>query len=149
MRYERKMEIRAQQRAHDELVHRLRDEAVAMAAAENIPIADAIETVTNDVEMRKAVRLVITWTPGREALAAERKRIYQEQLRKLQGLLRPLKDEAERCYCNDFTDEAASRSAGKMLVWLRDQITWPCNELLKAAEGGIEAVLMVIAKRNF
>jgi hypothetical protein len=133
------------------MVHRLREEAIAMAAAEGIPIADAIETVTGDVEMRKAVRLVITWTPAREAAAAERKRIYQEQLHELQRLIRPLFEEALLLSCSPelALDEAAWRSAGNRLVWLRDQMTWPCNELLRATEGGIEAVKAVIAKRSF
>jgi hypothetical protein len=141
MNYKQKTELKAQQREHDLLVHRLRDEAVAMAAAEGIPIEDAIETVTGDVELRKAVRLVITWTPAKEAAAAEQKRIYEDQLYKLQGFLRPLIREADDLYCCGGPDEAMW---GKRFVWLRLQVRWPSNELLQAADVGKEAMMAVI-----
>lgn len=54
------------------MIHRLKDEAIAIAAEENIPVADAIEYVTGDVDLRKQIRVLLTWTPAKEAAKAER-----------------------------------------------------------------------------
>jgi hypothetical protein len=47
-------------RERGELVHRLRDEALALTKKENIPVADAIEFMTDDVELRREIWLVLT-----------------------------------------------------------------------------------------
>jgi hypothetical protein len=73
-----RIEVMRVQREHDELVHRLRDEALAIAAKENIPVADAIEYVTGDFDLRREIRLMITWTPAQEAAKAERDRRWNE-----------------------------------------------------------------------
>jgi hypothetical protein len=73
-----RMDVKRVQREHDELVHRLRAEAIALAAEENIPVADAIEYLTGDVDLRKEIRVLLTWTPAREAAKAERDRRWEE-----------------------------------------------------------------------
>jgi hypothetical protein len=92
-------EILRQSRERRELVLRLKGEALELAEQQKIRVDDAIEFLTGDFDLRKEVRLAVTWILAEEAAAAERNRVATEAMAAERRRLRPLIDEATEAWC--------------------------------------------------
>jgi hypothetical protein len=89
MTWAQRQEMIRQIRERGEMVHRLKDEALTFAQQDNIPVNDAIEFVTGDFDLRKEIRLAVTWTPAKEAATAEQRRVAEEAMAAERRRLRP------------------------------------------------------------